>query len=86
MYFVDRLNALGRRKGIWRGNLAERVEVHFTQVSCYERGGTYPNAEAMTIPANALDTTICCLMNKSAGDLVLDAGLENELISCLKEV
>lgn len=84
--FADRLKDLRKRKGISQGGLAELIEVHFTQVSRYERGETKPNAEAMTKLAKALNTTVDFLMNGTADDVVKDAGLEKELISRFREV
>ena len=84
--FADRLKELRKKKGISQGELAALIEVHFTQVSRYERGETKPNAEAMTKLAKALDTTVDFLMNGTADDVVKDAGLEKELISRFKEV
>jgi transcriptional regulator with XRE-family HTH domain len=84
--FADRLKELRKKKGISQGELSELIEVHFTQVSRYERGETKPNAEAMTKLAKALDTTVDYLMNGTADDAVQDAGLEKELISRFKEV
>ena len=79
--FADRLKQLRKQKGISQGDLAELIEVDFTQVSRYERGETKPNAEAMTKLAKALNTTVDFLMNGTADDVVKDAGLEKELIS-----
>ena len=84
--FADRLKELRKKKGISQGELTALIEVHFTQVSRYERGETKPNAEAMTKLAKALDTTVDFLMNGTADDVVKDAGLEKELISRFKEV
>jgi transcriptional regulator with XRE-family HTH domain len=84
--FADRLKQLRKQKGISQGDLAEIIEVHFTQVSRYERGETKPNAEAMTKLAKALNTTVDFLMNGTADDVVKDAGLEKELISRFIEV
>lgn len=86
MDFADRLKDLCKRKGISQGELAELIDVHFTQVSRYERGETKPNAEAMTRLAKALDTTVDFLINGTADDVVKDAGLGKELISRFKEV
>ena len=84
--FADRLKELRKKKRISQGELASLIEVHFTQVSRYERGETKPNAEAMTKLAKALDTTVDFLMNGTADDVIKDAGLEKELISRFKEV
>jgi len=62
------------------------IEVHFTQVSRYERGETKPNAEAMTKMARALNTTVDYLMNGSTSELVESAGLDKELIDRFKQV
>lgn len=86
MDFESRLKELRKRKGISQGELAKLIEVHFTQVSRYERGETKPNAQAMTKLAKALDTTVDYLMNGTADDVVQDAGLEKDLISRFKEV
>lgn len=86
MDFADRLKDLCKRKGISQGELAELIDVHFTQVSRYERGETKPNVEAMTRLAKALDTTVDFLMNGTPDDVVKDAGLGKELISRFKEV
>jgi transcriptional regulator with XRE-family HTH domain len=84
--FSERLKDLRKKKGYSQGELAELIEVHFTQVSRYERGETKPNAEAMTKLAKVLDTTVDFLMNGTSDDVALDAGLEKELISRFKEV
>jgi len=84
--FAYRLKELRKKKGISQDELAVLIEVHFTQVSRYERGETKPNAEAMTKLAKALDTTVDFLMNGTADDVVKDAGLEKEQISRFKEV
>uniref|UniRef100_UPI004047BFD9 helix-turn-helix domain-containing protein n=1 Tax=Flavobacterium sp. TaxID=239 RepID=UPI004047BFD9 len=84
--FSERLKELRKRKGISQGELAELIDVHFTQVSRYERGETKPNAEAMTKMAKVLDTTVDFLMNGTSDDIVQEAGLEKELIRRFKEV
>jgi transcriptional regulator with XRE-family HTH domain len=86
MGFSDRLKELRKRKNISQAELSELIEVHFTQISRYERGETKPNAEAMTKLAKALETTVDFLMNGTADDVVQDAGLEKELISRFKKV
>ena len=86
MTFAERLKELRKKKGISQADLADLIEVHFTQVSRYERGETKPNAEAMTKLAKALDTTVDYLMSGSTDDMALNAGLDKELIARLKEV
>jgi len=84
--FPDRLRTLRKQRGISQAALAERVSVHFTQISRYERGETKPNAQAITKLAKTLDTTVDYLMNGTTDDLAENAGLEKEIITRFKEV
>lgn len=86
MSFAERLKELRKKKGISQAELADLIEVHFTQVSRYERGETKPNAEAMSKLAKALDTTVDYLMSGATDNLVQEAGLEKELVSRFRQV
>lgn len=86
MNFASRLKELRKKKGLSQNELSNLIDVHFTQVSRYERGETKPNAEAMTKMAKALDTTVDFLMNGSTDDAVQDAGLDKELIARFQQV
>jgi transcriptional regulator with XRE-family HTH domain len=81
MNFAERLKNLRKKKGFSQAQLAEKVEVHFTQVSRYERGETKPNAQAMTKMAKVLDTTVDYLMNGTTDEVVKEMGLEKELMA-----
>lgn len=84
--FSERFRALRKARGFSQAELAEAVDVHFTQVSRYERGGARPNAETVTRLARALDTSVDYLMNGTTDDVAADAGLERELIARLRQV
>jgi transcriptional regulator with XRE-family HTH domain len=84
--FSERLRTLRKQRGISQAALAERISIHFTQISRYERGETKPNAEAITKLAKTLDTTVDYLMNGTTDDLAENAGLEKEIISRFKQV
>ncbi len=84
--FADRLKELRKERGISQAELAGMIEVHFTQVSRYERGETKPSAEAMTKMARALNTTVDYLMNGSTSELLESARLDKELIDRFKQV
>lgn len=86
MDFANRLKELRKRKGISQNDLANLIQVHFTQVSRYERGETKPNAEAMTKLAKALDTTVDFLMTGTMEDSIQEAGLDKEIIARLKQI
>ncbi|MBS1760088.1 MAG: hypothetical protein JST23_08205 [Bacteroidetes bacterium] len=85
MGFADKLKELHNRKQNSHGEPAELLEEHFTQVSLNERGKTKPNAEALTKPAKATDTTVDFLIISMADDVVKVSGAEMELISWFKE-
>lgn len=82
----SRLRTLRKQRGISQAALATQTNVHFTQISRYERGESKPNADAITKLATALDTTVDYLMNGTTGDVAENAGLEKEIISRFKEV
>ncbi|MBK8703019.1 MAG: helix-turn-helix transcriptional regulator [Saprospiraceae bacterium] len=42
MSFAERLKALRKRKGYSQTELAELIDVHYTQISRYERSETIP--------------------------------------------
>ena len=84
--FAERLKELRKRKGFSQAQLAEMMNVHFAQVSRYERGETKPNSEAMTKLAHALDTTVDFLMSGASDDVAQNAGLDKEIISRFKQI
>jgi transcriptional regulator with XRE-family HTH domain len=86
MDFAQRLKILRKKKNFSQAQLAGLIEVHFTQVSRYERGETKPNAQAMTKMAKVLDTTVDYLMNGTTNDVVKEMGLEKELMSRFQQL
>lgn len=84
--FAERLKELRKMRGLSQAELSTMVEVHFTQVSRYERGETKPNAEAMTKLAKVLDTTTDYLMNGTTDEIVQEVGLDKELVNRFKQV
>jgi transcriptional regulator with XRE-family HTH domain len=58
MNFAERLKALRKRKGLTQGELAELIDVHYAQVSRYERSETMPNAQVVVNIAKALESTV----------------------------
>lgn len=86
MTFAERLKVLRKKRGISQADLANLIDVHFTQVSRYERGETKPNVKAITSLANALDTTVDYLMNGTSNDSLEDTGLDKEIITRFKQI
>lgn len=84
--FAERLKELRKKKGLSQAELAEAMQVHFAQVSRYERGETKPNSEAMAKMAKVLETTADFLMHGTSDDVAVDAGLDKEMIAKFKQV
>ena len=62
------------------------IEVHFAQVSRYERGETKPNAQAIAKLAQVLDTTADYLMNGNSNDQLNQIALDKEIINRFKQI
>lgn len=84
--FAQRLKELRKKKSLSQAQLANLIEVHFAQVSRYERGETMPNATAMTKLAQALETTTDYLMNGTSDDLLANVSLDKEIVSRFKQI
>ncbi|NUQ25379.1 MAG: helix-turn-helix transcriptional regulator [Saprospiraceae bacterium] len=63
MSFAERLKALRKRKGYSQTELAELIDVHYTQISRYERSETMPNAQVVVNIAKALESTVDYLVS-----------------------
>jgi transcriptional regulator with XRE-family HTH domain len=63
MSFAERLKALRKRKGYSQTELAELIDVHYTQISRYERSETIPNAQVVVNIAKALESTVDYLVS-----------------------
>ena len=86
MDFATRLKTLRKKKGYSQAQLAQLIEVHFTQISRYERGETKPNAAAMTKMAKVLDTSVDYLMNGTTNEVIKEVGLDKELIARFQQL
>ncbi len=84
MSFSNRMQSLRKQKGLSQKQLADKVGVHFTQVSRYERGDFKPSTDALTKLAKALDTSVDFLMNGTSNEIAKEAGLDKEIISRFK--
>ncbi len=84
--FPARLRKLRKRREFSQAQLAERVGIHFTQISRYERGETKPAATAAAALARELETTVDYLMSGTTDNAAATAGLERELVARLRQV
>lgn len=86
MKFAERLKAIRKKQGLSQQALADKIGVHFTQVSRYERGDFKPNSDAMTKMAKVLNTTVDYLMNGTTTEVAQNAGLEKEILARFKTI
>jgi len=84
--FADRLKQLRKKKGLSQADVAKLIDVHYAQVSRYERGETKPNTQAATKLALALEVTVDYLMNGTEDDIMQQAGLDREIIARFKQL
>lgn len=84
--FAERLRRLRKQKRLSQADVANLMEVHYAQVSRYERGETKPNTQAATKLAQALEVTVDYLMNGTEDDMMKQAGLDREIIARFKQV
>jgi len=64
--FADRLRLLRTSKSLSQAELADKVGVHFTHISRYERGESRPASKALKALSHALDVSVGYLLE---GDL-----------------
>jgi len=65
MEFKDRLKQARSAKGISQSKLADKVGVHVTNISRYERGENKPTSQVLTKLASALQVSTDYLMSGS---------------------
>jgi transcriptional regulator with XRE-family HTH domain len=86
MKFKDRLKAARVAKGFSQAELANKIEIHVTNISRYERGENKPTTEVLSKMADALDVTSDYLMSGSIDDKANIAISDKELLSQFKKV
>lgn len=86
MKFKDRLKAARAAKGYSQAELAQKISVHVTNISRYERGENKPTTEVLSKMADALDVTTDYLMSGSIDDKASSAISDKELLSQFKKV
>ena len=86
MKFQDRLKAARVSKGYSQAELANKISVHVTNISRYERSENKPTTEVLSKMAEALDITTDYLMSGSNDDKANNAIADKELLSQFKKV
>lgn len=86
MKFKDRLRAARTAKELSQAELANKVGIHITNISRYERGENKPTTEVLSKIANALGVTTDYLMAGTINDQASTAITDKELLSQFKKV
>ena len=86
MEFKDRLKQARNTKGISQSKLADKVGVHVTNISRYERGENKPTSQVLTRLASALQVSTDFLMSGTTDDRAKAAISDEELLEQFRKV
>ena len=86
MKFKDRLKATRTAKGLSQVELANKIDIHVTNISRYERGENKPTTEVLSKLADALNVTTDYLMSGTLDDKANSTISDKELLSQFKKV
>lgn len=81
MSFAKRLKEERERSGLSKGELAEQVGMHYSQIGRYERGEAVPSADILKKLANTLGTTTDFLMSGTRMDMAQDTIKDKKLLA-----
>lgn len=80
----DNIKRLRKEKGISQEELAEKLNVVRQTVSKWENGLSVPDAEMLMRIADALDTTVCILLNSTNTNFNSDMSAVEEKLEKIK--
>jgi transcriptional regulator with XRE-family HTH domain len=86
MSFSKRLKEERERAGFSKGDLANMVGMHYSQIGRYERGEASPSSDVLKRLALALDTTADYLMSGTRIDLAQDTIKDKKLINLFNRI
>jgi len=84
--FAERLRELRRQKDLSQSDLGERVGVHFTHISRYERGLSRPSADTLKRLADALGVSGDYLLEGATDEAAKARFEDRELLRRFQEV
>ncbi len=84
MEFKDRLKEIRKQQGISQNELANRVGIHVTNISRYERGENKPTTQVLSLMANVLNTSVDFLMNGTVDENAAVSISDKELLQQFK--
>lgn len=83
---ADRIKQVRTERGLSQQQLAQRAEVHYTNVGRYERGEAHPSAEILNRIAQALEVSPGYLMNGTLEEQADDQLSDEELLRQFKKI
>jgi transcriptional regulator with XRE-family HTH domain len=86
MSFAKRLKEERERTGLSKGELADKVNMHYSQIGRYERGEASPSSDVLKRLANVLDTTADYLMSGTRIELAQDTIKDKKLINLFNRI
>lgn len=84
--FAERLRELRRQKDLSQSDLGERVGLHFTHISRYERGLSRPTADTLKRLADALGVSGDYLLEGATDEAAKARFEDRELLRRFQEV
>ncbi|AMA50273.1 helix-turn-helix domain-containing protein [Flavobacterium covae] len=79
--FGDRLKVLREEKKLSKGNLADLINIHYSQIGRYERNEASPSSEVLNKIANILEVSTDFLMNGTIEQIADNAINDKTLIN-----
>jgi|TARA_B110000261_G_C13017127_1_gene330532 transcriptional regulator with XRE-family HTH domain len=86
MSFAERLKKKRLELGLSKTELAEKIDIHYSQVGRYENKGAMPSADVLGKLANALEVTSDFLTNGSSDNLANNTITDKELLNQFKAI
>lgn len=86
MEFKDRLKQARTQMGLSQSKLANRIGVHVTNISRYERGENKPTSQVLSKLADALNISADYLMTGSTDDVAKATIADKELLDQFRRI
>jgi transcriptional regulator with XRE-family HTH domain len=82
----ERLKVLREAKGLSKSALAEKIQLHYSQIGRYERDEASPSADMLKKLANELNVTTDYIMNGTSDDMANDSIQDKTLLNQFKRI
>lgn len=79
--FGERIKNLRESKSLSKGQLADLIKIHYSQIGRYERNEATPSSEVLRNLANRLEVSTDFLMNGTSEQIAIDSINDKALIN-----